>query len=182
MQTIKNDAKRYANSSTNTDKLRSRYFDADVNKELFVIFPAFEIFAFEYNLFKLMAESSKEKFKIEWTQRPDYTSYEFYKNPTYWSLILFTNQINSREDYRNLDVVLIPSMRTILDVIKYRVPATDIVNLQEVQKPNNSLRYYKSHPFDEKFINKNTVKDRVVIQDYSLEIVPIYELDGGTFI
>jgi len=129
MQTIDAEATRNAGLITDLDNFRSRYLESDYEKGQAVIYPSSEIYAYEQNLFIMLAQSTLEKFKPSWTMRPDYASYDLYGTVIHWTLLLFVNSIYSVEDFRGLDEILVPPIDILHEIIRTRVPKSQIENL-----------------------------------------------------
>lgn len=161
MQSIRTEATENSASSINLDNFRSRYTDSDEESGISIIFPSPEIFAFNHNLFILLSEANKIAFKSpRWDQRPDYCSYDSYNTVIFWPLILYINQIDTMEDFVGLDYVLIPPFRTILEILKDKVPFN---TPQELEKPkvDASVRFYKLFPLDDKEEEKRQSEKRM---------------------
>lgn len=156
METITSESARNANLSNNIDKLRSRV--QEKSDDLSIIFPAFEVRAFEHNLFRLLAESTKEVFKIGWTYRPDYVSMEFYGTTIYYTLILFVNEVDSIENFFSFDYILVPPFGSILEIAGYRGLVDELDVLTE--EPPSENKYYKRSAYED-IINKKKAEDNV---------------------
>ena len=152
MASIIGEVRRNVSLATDIDSFRSRYldviYDYKGNIDIEVYFPAFSIYAYDKNFFVLLAKSKKEKFKPRWQQRPDYTSHDIYGSVIYWPLILYVNRINSIEDYKNIETVLIPPFNIIFEISKVRVPVDDINSLEE-DYTYTEYNYYRLHPLEQ---------------------------------
>lgn len=141
------EAKRNASMVDDIDMYRDRYADYSYSQGLTVLFPGFDINTISRNIYSLYTNSVKVPFKINWSMRPDYVSYEYYKTVTYWWLILYINNIDSILEFIGLDKVIIPSLDSIQQLIRDRVPRTYI---EDKQASNYSDRtsYYRRYPMD----------------------------------
>ena len=73
-ETIHSETTNNANLVANVDNIRSRNLEVDLDTDVQVLYPSFEIFPYEINLFSLLKDSIRADFNIKWTQRPDYVS------------------------------------------------------------------------------------------------------------
>lgn len=156
MESIRGEARRNAELATDLDNFRSRYRETTNDLQTTVTFPSGEIFSFEKNLFVLLANAEKVKFKPKWYQRPDYVSYEYYNSTIYWPLILFVNRIFSIEDFKELDDILIPPFNSILQIVKDRVD--DTITDLDGEDAKTGAKYYKIFPLDER--ERNIIASR----------------------
>lgn len=116
MGSLKKDINKYVNHYADLDNLRGFIKETNANLTLRITYPHFAIEKLDILYFRLLFESEIVEFKKEWTMRPDYTSYDFYKTVIYWPIILYVNDIESIEKYRNLDTVVIPKMSVIEEI------------------------------------------------------------------
>jgi|GEM_PF-1562355 len=157
MQSIRNEAKRNAELSTNIDNFRSRYTEQSYDGGTTVTYPAGDIEALDKNFFKLLAGSMLITFKPDWYQRPDYVSDEYYNTNIFWPIILYINRIASIEDFKDIDEIYIPTYDLIIEVMRDRVSSTDITSLEE-EDNHSEARYFKIYPLDDR--EKNIIKSR----------------------
>ena len=78
METIVTEAKKNTNLISDIDNFRSRYMEIDYDTGTTVLFPSMEIYTYEHNLFRLLADSEQVRFIPKWEMRPDYASYDLY--------------------------------------------------------------------------------------------------------
>lgn len=156
MQSIKHEAKRNAELSTNIDNFRTRYKETSYDGTIDVTFPAGNIKTLDRNLFKLLAESNLVTFEPRWHQRPDYVSIDYYNTPMFWQLILYINRISSIEDFRDLENIYVPPFSLIVDIMRDRVPSTEITSLDESTESHSEARYFKIYPLNDR--EKNIIK------------------------
>ena len=151
-ETIRNEVKKNIKMALDLDNLRSRYVDIDDTNSIEVIFPAGDIFSYEQNFFTLLAKSKKVTMQPKWEQRPDYVSKHFYNTEIFWNLILYINQIDSIEDFRNINEIFIPPFNDIIKLTKYKVSKSEVTEItKDIPKLASFLKVF---PLDEKEINK----------------------------
>ena len=162
MDTIEIEAYRNSKLVTDLDNFRGRYVEKDDVTGNIVVFPSSEIYAYEQNLFRLIAESKKRKFIPRWTMRPDYTSFDIYATVIYWPLILYVNNIYSIEDYTDMSEILTPPVSLINELVRTRVPKKDV---QEVDKYIKipGVKLYERYPFDD--IEKSKIQSRENVEN-----------------
>jgi len=173
MFTIKNDAKQKSSKIHSLDNFRSRYVEIDWETGRSVIFPACEIYAYEKHFFRLLSESKKETFKPRWEKRPDYASFDMYGTETYWTLLLFVNNIYSIEDFIDLDFIFVPPINLVNSIIDDRVKETEIevINKEKVA-PDNIFKM-----FSRREISKTQIDNGQMIENIkALNTVNIEDL------
>jgi hypothetical protein len=140
MRTITSDSEVRSRSPLNLDALRAWYVEKDDEQNISVYFPSFSIYAYEDKFFELLSNCVRSPAISRWSQRPDYTSFDTYGTVMFWPLILYINQIDHIEEYRDKDYIYIPSYSTIVDLATVR-PDTNplLVDSDETVIPN----YYK---------------------------------------
>jgi len=148
MRSLKFESKLNIQNLLDIDNFRSRYLDYDVDLFLFVTFPGFELTTLEKNICFLYNNCSIHEFKNSWYMRPDYASYDLYNTVIYWPILLYINNINVIEDFRNLNQILAPSYSAILEITRDRVAKNEIINVREKQVEINKNMYYKRFPLD----------------------------------
>lgn len=167
MESIRAEVRRNANLSTNIDSLRSRYVDIDEDSNITVFFPALEVWAYEQKLFEILADSQRIDYNTRWNRKPDYVSYELYGTVVYWKLLLYVNQIDSIEDFVDLDYLFIPSFGKILELVEAKPDESEILNLTE--EPPAAPNYYKLYPQNDDAIAKRKAKD--ALEEYEPGII-----------
>lgn len=139
METIITETKKNTNLVSNIDNFRSRYMEIDYDTGITVLFPSTEIYTYEHNLFRLLAESDQKKFTPRWEMRPDYASYDLYGSTIHWQLLLFVNSIHSIEDFKNLEYIFAPPLYLINKLVKDRVSKDDIYLINKKQDEFNNM-------------------------------------------
>lgn len=94
-------------------------------------FPDPNLEVIERNLFYLLRNSTEEVFKSQYKYRPDYLSYDKYGTPILWQLLMYVNSVFSLEDF-NLDLVIIPSLNSIIFSLQDLFPEKDVSELETV--------------------------------------------------
>jgi hypothetical protein len=110
--------------TTDIDNLRAQY---KTENGLF-IFPSFEVWAVEKNLFYLLQRSKQIPMTPKLKYRPDYVSYQEYGTVALWPLILFVNGAYSIEEFV-MPTILVPDFAAILEVARDRFlpkPVSDL--------------------------------------------------------
>jgi len=159
---IKAEAKRNSKLNVDFDNYRNLYREVDGLSE--VIFPGFKIEPYELNMFRLLSDSKQVPFQPRWHQRPDYTSFDYYNSVIFWPIILYVNNTPSIEDYKDLDVVLIPSYDLILSLVKEKISQSEIETIVPPSTfSEKQASYYKLYPLDSKDINK--LKANSILED-----------------
>jgi len=143
MENLDLDIVKNLNSPGNFDTLGCRYQIKDLEKDFTVIYPSYELETLDFYFFRLLFSSSVVNFKPEWYMRPDYVSYEMYNTTIFWYIILYVNFVNSIEEFKNFDKILVPNRDTISEMIADKVPRSDIRNMETIQ-PSFLLRFLKA--------------------------------------
>jgi hypothetical protein len=147
---IKTEAKKNAKLVTDIDNFRNRYVDSDFENSIEVIFPSFDILTFDKNYFSVLSTCRRVKFKSRWYMRPDYVSFDMYNTTIYWPLILYINNIYTREDFINLDSILIPPYSAIFKLYTSRTVDKKLINIQEIPDETFTNQFYRTYPMDAK--------------------------------
>lgn len=148
MVTIKDYAISNYKSAGDIDNFRRRYSEYSQDLGITVTIPSFEIYSLEKNYFYLYSNSDKIEFKDDWYMRPDYASYDNYNTVIYWPVLLYINNIDNIEDFKDLEEILIPDINALTKVIYDRVGVDDEYEPKDTSS-NNEIRYYKLYPLDE---------------------------------
>lgn len=173
---IDKEAKSNLDSPSDIDNFRDRYVDIDKTLNLSVISPGFEIPTLDKWLFILLSNSELVDWDNKWTYRPDYVSYKYYNTTIYWYIILYVNQIDSLEDFKDKDKIVIPNIISIKDMISDKVPITYENSYTESEYP--SVKYYKRYPLDE--LEIETINASAELEEDTttvLEECELYEKD-----
>lgn len=176
MFTIKEEAKYNYKLPTDLDQFRYKYLEKDSTSNMSVIFPSFSIDTLEKNRYKLLSASKSIPFMSGWNQRPDYASYDLYNTVIYWSLILFLNNIDCIEDFKDLDNIYIPPYTVLIDLVKDRLPSTAILEtIPSLEEPNkNTVDQYKSFMLDEYYLATKQAQSNIT----GITASPIYDISS----
>lgn len=147
---IKTEAKKNSKLVTDIDNFRNKYVDSDFENNIEVIFPSFDILTFDKNYFSVLSSCRRVKFKSRWYMRPDYVSFDMYNTTIYWPLILYVNNIYTREDFINLDSILIPPYSSIFKLYSNRLVDKKLINIQEIPDETFINQFYRTYPMDSK--------------------------------
>ena len=155
VQTIRSEVQKNVSSVLDLDSLRYRYKQEDLSIGYSVLYPGYQISSIDDNIFSLLVNASKEKFKTRWAMRPDYVSYDFYSSVVYWPFILIVNMKDSFEDFIGMDEIFVPRIRDILQVAKTRnVGLSFVTDVNFSSDVDQNTTYYKRFPFDEIEVNR----------------------------
>lgn len=146
---IKTEASRNSKLATDIDNFRNRYIDVDTKNNIEVKFPAFDILTFDRNFFILLNSSEEVAFRSRWYMRPDYVSFDYYNTTIYWPLILYVNNVSSREDFADFETILVPPYTAIFQLFSDRQVDKNIIPLTEIEDTDTKInQYYKKYPLD----------------------------------
>lgn len=146
---IKTEASRNSKLATDIDNFRNRYIDVDPVNNIEVKFPAFDILTFDRNFFILLNASEEVAFRSRWYMRPDYVSFDYYNTTIYWPLILYVNNVSSREDFVDFETILVPPYVSIFQLFSDRQVDKNLIPLAENIDTDTKLnQYYKKYPLD----------------------------------
>lgn len=160
---IKTEASRNSKLATDLDNFRNRYSDVDSVNGIQVTFPAFDILTFEKNLFIMLNNCEKIKFKNRWYMRPDYTSYDMYGTVIYWNLIMYLNNVYTIEEFVDFDTILIPPYSTVFKLFNDRQVDKKILPLQETVRENQFVnQFYKKYPLDKLELERLQATDELL--------------------
>jgi len=95
-------------------------------------FPSPTLSTLDKHLFYLLKNSVQKPFERKYSMRPDYLSYDEYGTVQLSQVLLYVNGIRSNEEFQNLNVVVVPSMSSIIEMLKDKFSVQDIDNLIEV--------------------------------------------------
>jgi hypothetical protein len=146
---IRTEASRNSKLATDIDNFRNRYIDVDTENNIEVKFPAFDILTFDRNFFILLNSSEEVAFRSRWYMRPDYVSFDYYNTTIYWPLILYVNNVSSREDFVDFETILVPPYTSIFQLFSDRQVDKNIIPLKETVLSDTKInQYYKKYPLD----------------------------------
>lgn len=126
--TIDQESGRQKRQSIDIDNMRERL--KTTNNIL--SFPSPSIATIEKNLFYLLRNSKQINFDAQYSMKPEYLSYDEYGTYALWQLILYVNNIFSKEDFVNLSMVIIPSFSSIVSMAQDNYTEKNPDNFSEV--------------------------------------------------
>lgn len=94
-------------------------------------FPSPNFWTIEKNLFYLLRNSVQKNFERQYVMKPSYLSFDEYNTIALSNLLMYVNRVQCIENF-DLDVVIIPTFQSILDICKDKFPKTKVENLSEV--------------------------------------------------
>jgi hypothetical protein len=122
--TIDSESKRYSIQSIDFDNFRERLR----TENNIYIFPNPNIYTLEKNLFYLLKYSTEKELDTKYFMKPEYLSEDEYGNPSLWLLLMYVNNVFSKEDF-TMGTVVVPSFESIVTICKdnfTKVPASDL--------------------------------------------------------
>jgi len=137
METIYKESNYLRKLPGDIDNFKSKYREFIPELNTILYYSSFEIEVYENNIFRLKNYAVYKPFNTRWIRRPDYTSYDEYGLVIYWPAILLTNDINSIEEYKGLDKVLIPDLRLLNELITERIPPKRFETVESNTNSNN---------------------------------------------
>lgn len=127
-QTIDVEARQQSRSPFDISKMSDRF---KTSNGLFSFnSPSFD--TIEKNLYYLLRQSTVKKFERKYRFRPDYLSYDEYGTPILDKLLMYVNSVQTVEDFKDLQEVIIPSKSSIVQMLEDNFPAKDPEDLEEV--------------------------------------------------
>jgi len=100
-------------------------------KNSYFTFPSPSLETIDQHLFYLLKNSKEVKFERQYLMRPDYLSFDEYGTVSLAQLLMYVNSVSSPEAF-DLQNVIIPSLSSIIEMLKDKFPQQDIENLTEV--------------------------------------------------
>jgi hypothetical protein len=94
-------------------------------------FPAPTLETIDKHLYFLLKHSALKPFDKQYLMRPDYLSFDEYGTVTLAFLLMYINGVPSIE-YFDLDIVYIPSMTSIIEILKDKFSEQKVSDLTEV--------------------------------------------------
>lgn len=95
-------------------------------------FPAPSLDMIDQYLYFLLKNSTEKQFDRQYVMRPDYMSYDEYGTVSLAQLLMYVNAVPSIEAF-DLDVVVIPTMSSIVEMLKDKFPKRDVNDLTQVE-------------------------------------------------
>lgn len=127
MITIDVESKFLKRMPTDIDNMSDRY---KTENNIFT-FTSPALWTIEKNLFFLLRNSKKKSFDQKYKMRPDYLSFDEYGSISLTNLLMYVNSVFSIEDF-DLEEVIIPSKKSIVEICSDNFPKRDIEDLNSV--------------------------------------------------
>jgi len=150
---IKREARQRSKMPSDVDNMKIFYKETGLG--LKVIYPSPEIYAYERFRYDVINESRRHSFRSEWNRKPDYASHFFYDSVTFWPILLLANNLQSAEEFINLDFLLVPSF----DIINELTRHTRTESVDERKIDDNLLNVFKKHIMDKNELDKRKIID-----------------------
>lgn len=125
--TIDKEAARMAKQSIDIDNMRERF---RTSNNVYT-FPSPSIDVIDKNIFFLLRYAKKEDFDSQYSMKPEFLSIDEYGTPALWELLMYVNNVFSKEDFV-LDKVLIPSFSSIVTICQDNYTKKDPTLLEGV--------------------------------------------------
>ncbi len=126
--TIDKESGRLARQSVDIDNMRERF---KTSNGLYT-FPSPSLSTIDKNIFYLLRNSKEVEFDSKYIMKPEYLSYDEYGTPSLWQLLMYVNNIFSKEEF-NLSTVVIPSFTSIVTITQDNYPKKKSSDLEEVE-------------------------------------------------
>ena len=94
-------------------------------------FPAPELAMIDKHLYFLLAHSDQKKFEQKYKMKPDYLSYDEYQTVVLAQMLMYVNNVMSAEEF-DLDVVVVPAMSAVVDMLQDKFVSQPVDDLFEV--------------------------------------------------
>jgi alpha-L-fucosidase len=126
--TIDNEARQQRRSPFDISKMSDRF---KTSNGLFS-FDSPSLDTIEKNLYFLLRQSTVKNFERKYRFRPDYLSFDEYGTPILDKLLMYVNNVQTVEDFKDLKEVIIPTKSSIVEILKDNFPDKDPADLDEV--------------------------------------------------
>ncbi len=94
-------------------------------------FPSPSLWTIEKNLFYLLRNSVQKIFEQKYVMRPDYLSFDEYGTVSLAQLLMYVNIVSCIENF-DLDVVVVPTFQSIVDICRDKFSTKKSEDLTEV--------------------------------------------------
>ena len=94
-------------------------------------FPAPELATIDRHLYFLLTHSNQKEFEQKYIMKPDYLSYDEYQTVALAQMLMYVNNVMSAEEF-NMQLVVVPSMSAVVDMLQDKFPQQPVENLFEV--------------------------------------------------
>jgi hypothetical protein len=94
-------------------------------------FPSPTLETIDQNLYYLLKNATEKRFERKYVMRPDYLSFDEYDTVSLAQLLMYVNGVPSIEHF-DLQLVIIPSLSAIIEMLKNKFPTRNPDDLTEV--------------------------------------------------
>jgi len=126
--TIDREARQREKLAIDINFLGNRY---KTENELYT-FPSPTLATLDKHLFYLLKHSVQKPFERKYAMRPDYLSFDEYGTVQLAQVLLYVNGVRSNEEFQSLELVVVPSMSSIVEMLKDKYSTQNIDDLTEV--------------------------------------------------
>lgn len=127
MLTIDQEAKQRIRHPLDLDNMSERYKTATKH----YTFTSPSLWVLEKHLFYLLKNSVQKDFDPKYKWRPDYLSFDEYGTVILAPYLMFVNGVLLIEEF-DLDSVIIPSKKSLIEIARDKFPKKDISEMKEV--------------------------------------------------
>lgn len=128
MQTIDRESRERIRSPLDLDYMAKRYKTTNG----YFTFTSPSLWTLEKNFFYLLKNSVRKTFQTKYKYKPDYLSFDEYGTPVLGQLLMFVNGVMCLEEF-DLNLVIVPSMQSVVVVCRDKFPKQDPDDLDEVE-------------------------------------------------
>ena len=95
-------------------------------------FPTPKLDTLDQHLFYLLKNATQKPFENKYAMRPDYLSFDEYGTVQLAFVLMYVNGVRFVEEFQALDIVIIPSYSSIIEMLKDKFPVQKPEDLTEV--------------------------------------------------
>jgi len=126
--TIDVESGRLSRQSVDIDNFRKRY---KTSNGLYT-FPSPSLSTIDKNIFYLLRNSKEIELDSKYIMKPEYLSWDEYGTPALWQLLMYVNNIFSKEEF-NTPMIIIPSFTSIITAIQDNYPKKNSSDLEGIE-------------------------------------------------
>ena len=126
--TIDVESGRLSRQSVDIDNMRERF---KTSNDLYT-FPSPSLDTIDKNLFYLLRNSKEIDLDTKYIMKPEYLSFDEYGTPVLWQLLMYVNNVFSKEEF-NLSTVIVPSFTSIITITQDNYPKKDVSDLEGIE-------------------------------------------------
>jgi len=95
-------------------------------------FPTPSLETLNQHLFYLLKNAAQKSFENKYAMRPDYLSFDEYGTVQLAFVLMYVNGVRFVEEFQGLELVIIPSYSSIIEMLKDKFPVQNTDDLFEV--------------------------------------------------